>query len=52
MSTDASTNGALLSLEGVSKRFGPVQALEGVDFDVRAAEVRSRTGLGAESAVG
>jgi D-xylose transport system ATP-binding protein len=35
-----STNGApLLALEGVSKRFGPVQALEGVDFEVRAGEV-------------
>ena len=35
-----STNGApLLALEGVSKRFGPVQALEGVDFEVRGGEV-------------
>jgi D-xylose transport system ATP-binding protein len=34
-----STNGALLTLEGVSKRFGPVQALDGVDFEVNAREV-------------
>jgi D-xylose transport system ATP-binding protein len=35
-----STNGApLLALEGVSKRFGPVQALEDVDFEVHAGEV-------------
>jgi D-xylose transport system ATP-binding protein len=32
-------NGALLSLRGVSKRFGPVQALDGVDLDVHAGEV-------------
>jgi D-xylose transport system ATP-binding protein len=38
-------NGApILSLEGVSKRFGPVQALEGVDFDVRAGEVVALVG--------
>jgi D-xylose transport system ATP-binding protein len=29
----------LLALHGVSKRFGAVQALDGVDFDVRAGEV-------------
>ncbi len=34
-----STNGALLSLRGVEKRFGAVQALGGVDFDVSAGEV-------------
>jgi D-xylose transport system ATP-binding protein len=40
-----STNGApLLSLEGVSKHFGPVQALEGVDFEVRAGEVLALVG--------
>jgi D-xylose transport system ATP-binding protein len=33
------SNGALLSLRGVSKRFGPVQALDGVDFEVRPGEV-------------
>jgi D-xylose transport system ATP-binding protein len=32
-------NGALLSLRGVSKRFGAVQALDGVDLDVHAGEV-------------
>jgi D-xylose transport system ATP-binding protein len=30
---------SLLALHGVSKRFGAVQALDGVDFDVRAGEV-------------
>ena len=40
-----STNGApLLALEGVSKRFGQVQALEGVDFSVRAGEVVALVG--------
>ena len=29
----------LLALEGVSKRFGAVQALDGVDFEVDAGEV-------------
>jgi D-xylose transport system ATP-binding protein len=33
------SNGALLELKGVSKRFGPVQALDRVDFEVRAGEV-------------
>jgi D-xylose transport system ATP-binding protein len=40
-----STNGApLLALKGVSKRFGPVQALEGVDFEVRGGEVVALVG--------
>jgi D-xylose transport system ATP-binding protein len=40
-----STNGApLLALEGVSKRFGPVQALESVDFEVRGGEVVALVG--------
>jgi D-xylose transport system ATP-binding protein len=39
-----STNGPVLALEGVSKRFGPVQALQGVDFDVRAGEVVALVG--------
>jgi D-xylose transport system ATP-binding protein len=33
------SNMPLLSLRGVSKRFGAVQALDGVDFEVAAAEV-------------
>src|SRR5436305_2828668 len=33
------SNGSLLQLKGVSKRFGPVQALNQVDFEVRAGEV-------------
>jgi D-xylose transport system ATP-binding protein len=39
-----STNGAILSLEGVSKHFGPVQALEDVDFEVRPGEVVALVG--------
>jgi D-xylose transport system ATP-binding protein len=34
-----SSDGALLELQAVSKRFGPVQALDRVDFAVHAAEV-------------
>jgi D-xylose transport system ATP-binding protein len=34
-----SADGALLELDGVSKRFGPVQALDRVDFAVKAGEV-------------
>jgi D-xylose transport system ATP-binding protein len=34
-----SSDGALLELEGVSKRFGPVQALDRVDFTVHSGEV-------------
>jgi D-xylose transport system ATP-binding protein len=30
---------ALLALEGISKKFGPVQALDRVDFEVKAGEV-------------
>jgi D-xylose transport system ATP-binding protein len=37
MNTDSKSSG--LKLEGVSKRFGPVQALEGVDFEVKPGEV-------------
>src|SRR3954451_17235744 len=45
MTTNGGTNGApLLALEGVSKHFGPVQALEGVDFDVRGGEVVALVG--------
>jgi D-xylose transport system ATP-binding protein len=42
---DASaTNGSLLRLRGVSKSFGPVQALSDVDFDVRPGEVVALVG--------
>jgi ribose transport system ATP-binding protein len=34
----------LLSAEGISRRFGPVQVLFGVDFDVRAGEVHALIG--------
>ena len=34
----------LLALKGVSKSFGPVQALDGVDFEVRAGEVVALVG--------
>jgi D-xylose transport system ATP-binding protein len=40
----ASTNGEVLVLEGINKSFGPVQALEGVDFRVRAGEVVALVG--------
>src|SRR2546423_7320608 len=39
-----SSNGSLLELEGVSKKFGPVQALDGVDFAVHAGEVVALVG--------
>ena len=32
-------NGAILATKGVSKRFGPVQALEDVDFEINPGEV-------------
>ena len=35
----SSENGSLLALQGVSKRFGPVEALSDVDFEVHAGEV-------------
>ena len=35
----ASGDGPLLIARGLSKRFGAVAALEGVDLDVRAGEV-------------
>jgi D-xylose transport system ATP-binding protein len=37
-------NGAILSMKGISKSFGPVQALDGVDFDVGAGEVVALVG--------
>src|SRR6266513_647533 len=36
--------GALLSLRGIDKHFGPVQALTGVDLDVPAAQVTALLG--------
>ena len=45
MTTAATTNGTpLLEMRGVSKRFGAVQALAGVDIDVRAGEVVALVG--------
>src|SRR4051795_2784940 len=38
------SDGAVLALEGVSKSFGPVQALEGVDLEVRPGEVVALVG--------
>jgi D-xylose transport system ATP-binding protein len=43
--TAATTNGApLLAMRGVSKRFGAVQALAGVDLDIHAGEVVALVG--------
>jgi D-xylose transport system ATP-binding protein len=39
-----STDTPVLALEGVSKSFGPVQALQEVDFEVRAGEVLALVG--------
>jgi D-xylose transport system ATP-binding protein len=39
-----SENGEVLSIKGVSKHFGPVQALDGVDLDVRPGEVLALVG--------
>jgi polar amino acid transport system ATP-binding protein len=36
---DASANGPLLQLEGVSKRFGTLEVLRGIDMEVRAGHV-------------
>ena len=38
------TKGAVLSVEGVHKSFGPVHALDGVDFSVRSGEVVALVG--------
>jgi len=37
-------DGAILSMKGISKSFGPVQALDGVDFDVQPGEVVALVG--------
>src|SRR5262245_4072823 len=39
-----SANTPLLEVDGVSKRFGPVQALDRVDFEVREGEVVALVG--------
>lgn len=36
---------AVLALSGVSKRFGPVMALQNIDFDLQAGEVRALLGI-------
>lgn len=38
------TDAPLLSLEGVGKRFGPVQALQGIDLELRPGEVTALVG--------
>jgi D-xylose transport system ATP-binding protein len=40
----SSQNGSLLSLKGVSKQFGPVEALTDVDFELRSGEVVALVG--------
>jgi D-xylose transport system ATP-binding protein len=42
--TDSQTSEALLSLRGVSKRFGPVQALTRVDLDIPPGKVTALIG--------
>jgi D-xylose transport system ATP-binding protein len=44
MATETATATPLLSLRGVTKRFGAVQALAGVDLDVHAGEVVALVG--------
>ncbi len=39
-----SENGEVLSIKGISKHFGPVHALDGVDLDVRPGEVLALVG--------
>ena len=44
MSTTPPGDGTLLSLRGISKHFGPVQALTDVDLDIPAAKVTALVG--------
>jgi D-xylose transport system ATP-binding protein len=44
MSTTQASEGTLLSLRGISKRFGPVQALTEVDLDIPAGKVTALIG--------
>jgi ABC-type sugar transport system ATPase subunit len=43
-SSPSSSNGALLELRGVTKRFGPVQALTRINFEVPAGKVTALAG--------
>ena len=44
MSAPVETAAPLLAMEGVVKRFGGVQALRGVDFDLRRGEIHALLG--------
>ena len=44
MSATVETAAPLLAMEGVVKRFGGVQALRGVDFDLRRGEIHALLG--------
>ena len=44
MTTPVEARGPVLAIEKVSRRFGPVQVLFDVDFDLRAGEVHALIG--------